>query len=147
MRDKFNSRSILLRSQQQVDTLLYLIPNLPLDPDKPLEVLIREQVKQRGLDQNGLYWKRVGEIANQAWFQGRQYSKDVWHEYAVKHILPEEITTKDGEIRSKWVDCPDGSQTVISTTQLSKGTFAAFTEEVEVFGAGLGVHFTEKNYE
>lgn len=146
MRDKFVSRSILLRSQQQVETLLHLIPNLPIDPERPLEVLVREQVRQRGLDANGYYWMRIGEIAEGGWFQGRRYSQDVWHEYAKKHILPEEIITKDGEIRSKWVESPDGSRVVISTTQLSKGTFAAFTEEVEAFGASLGVHFRAREY-
>ena len=56
MRPKFQTRQILLRGQQQVDTLLFLIPNLPLDAENPLEVLIREPVKQRGIDQNGLYY-------------------------------------------------------------------------------------------
>ena len=147
MRPSFQTRQILLRSQQQVDTLLFLIPNLPLDADKPLEVLIREQVKQRGISQNAYYWMRLHEIAEQGWFQGRLYSADVWHEYAKKHIMPEEIITKDGEIRSKWVESPDGSRVVISTTQLAKACFAEYTEMVEAFGAGLGVRFKEKCYE
>lgn len=140
-RTKFQTRQILLRSQQQVDTLLFLIPNLPLDSEKPLEVLIREPVKQRGVDQNGLYFKRVGEIAEQAWLKGRQYSKDVWHVYLCQYEMQEEIETKDGERRSKWVDMPDGGRTVISTTQLSKACFAEFTAIVEAFGASLGVRF------
>lgn len=147
MRRAFQTRQILLRSKQQVDTLLFLIPNLPLDADRPLEVLIREQVKQRGQSQNAYYWMRLHEIAEQGWFQGRLYSADVWHEYAKKHIMPEEIITKDGEIRSKWVESPDGSRVVISTTQLAKACFAEYTEMVEAFGAGLGVRFKEKCYE
>jgi hypothetical protein len=147
MRPAFQTRQILLRSQQQLDTLLFLIPNLPLDADKPLEVIIREQVKQRGLSQNALYWMRLHEIAEQGWFQGKLYSSDVWHEYSKKHIMPEEIITKDGEIMSKWVESPDGSRVVISTTQLAKACFAEYTEMVEAFGAGLGVRFKEKGYE
>lgn len=141
MRPKFPTRQILLRSQQQVDTLLFLIPNLPLDAENPLEVLIREAVKQRGIDQNGLYWRRIGDIAEQAWLKGRQYSKEVWHEYLARNEMPEEIVTKDGEMRSKWEESPDGAMTVISTSRLSKGSFAEYTEAVEAFGASLGVKF------
>ena len=89
---------------------------------------------------------RLHEIAEQGWFQGRLYSADVWHEYAKKHIMPEEIITKDGEIRSKWVESPDGSRVVISATQLAKACFAEYTEMVEAFGAGLGVRYKEKGY-
>ena len=146
MRNKFGTRQILLRSKQQAETAIQLIGNLPLDQEQPLEILIREQVKQRGTDQNSLYWKRVGDIAEQGWLQGRQYSKDVWHQYLAKYEMPEEIVTKDGEIRSKWESLPDGTQTVISTARLSKGCFADYTAIVESFGASLGVRFQEKSY-
>lgn len=120
---------------------------MPLDATKPLEVIIREQVKQRGIDQNGLYWKRVNEIAEQGWFQGRKYSKDVWHVYLGKYEMPEKVETKDGVECSKWVDLPGGEQTVISTALLSKRCFAEYTDIVEAFGAGLGVHFYVRDYE
>lgn len=125
-----------------MELVVSLVSNLPTDPDRPLEVLIREQVKQRGIDQNGLYWRRLADIAEQAYFEGKRYSKDVWHIYLCKEEMPEEIVTRDGEIRSKWVELPDGSLTVISTTQLSKASFAEYTTIVEAFGAGLGVRFT-----
>ncbi len=147
MREKFKTRSILLRNKQQIDSILFLIPNLPIDPERPLEILIREEVKQRGVDANAYYWMRIGEIADQGWIEGRQYSKDVWHHYLCREEMPEEIETKDGVKRSKWVDMPDGKQTVISTTLLSKASFAEYTEIVEAFGAGLGVHFKERNYD
>lgn len=44
-RQPYSPRSILLRTAAQAALLCRLIPNLPLDADKPLEVLIREQVK------------------------------------------------------------------------------------------------------
>jgi len=104
-------------------------------------VVIREPVKVRGLDQNGLYWLRLGEIAEQAWFGGRQYSKEVWHHYCGINIMPEKVTTKDGEVRSKWIEVPSGDPIVISTTQLERRCFAEYTAAVEAFGAGLGVQF------
>jgi hypothetical protein len=143
MRDKFIPRSILLVGNMQRETALQVIKNAPLDPIKPLEVLVREQVKARGLDANGYYWLRLGEIAEQGWFHGKSFSSDVWHEYAKRYLMPDEITTKDGERRSKWVETPDGTLTVISTTQLEKSCFAEYTAIVEVFGAQeLGVRFS-----
>ena len=146
-RTKFEQRSIVLVSDLQVNTAINLINNLPLDPDRPLEILIRERPKVRGLDQNGLYWKRLGEIADQGWFKQKQFSADLWHEYCKIHIMAEEITTKDGEVRSKWIELPDGTTTVISTTKLEKLCFAQYTTEVEAFGAGLGVHFSARQHE
>lgn len=141
-RQKFQTREFLLRSDIQVATLLALIPHLPLDADHPLSVRIGEQIKVRGLDQNGYYFMRIGEIAEQAWIDGKQFSKEAWHEYAKKNIMPEEIITKDGEVRSKWEPTPDGDMSVISTTRLEKGCFAEYTTAVEAFGAGLGVMFS-----
>lgn len=144
VRQKFESRSILIRSSLQVHTVKCLVDNAPIDPDFPIEVVFREPVKARGLDQNGLYWKRLGEIGEQGWFEGRLFSKEVWHIYAGKHIMPEEIITRDGETRSKWIESPDGDPVVISTTKLEKGCFAKYTTMVEAFGTSLGVRFSEK---
>ena len=139
VRDKIETRSFLLRSDVQVQTALNIINHLPLDDKKPIEVLIREKPRVRGLDQNGYYHMRIGEIAEQAFIRGRQFSHDVWHEHAKKEIMPEEITTKDGVKRSKWIEMPNGDLTVISTTQLEKGCFAEYTTMVEAFGSSLGV--------
>jgi hypothetical protein len=141
-RQKFEPRKILLRGELQREGALALIRNLPADDKHPLEILVREEVKARKLDQNGYYWLRLGEIAEQAWFNGRQFNSDVWHEYAKRHLMPEEITTKDGELRSKWIETPDGSATPISTTQLERKCFADYTTAVEAFGASLGVQFS-----
>jgi hypothetical protein len=143
-RDKFQTRSILLVGMMQKDTARLVIENAPIDMANPIEVVIREQVKARGLDANGYYWLRLGEIAEQGWFNGKRFNSDVWHEWAKRHLMPEVVTTKDGEKRSKWLDTPDGTATVISTTQLEKSCFAEYTSIVEAFGAQeLGVRFSE----
>lgn len=141
-RGKFATKKILLRTKTQLDNLLALAPHLPLDESHPIEVVIREEVKTRGIDANAYYWLRLGEISEQAWFNGRQYISDVWHEYCKRHIMPEEVTTKDGETRSKWTETPDGELTVISTTMLEKSSFHEYTTAVEAFGASLGVMFS-----
>ena len=142
MRPRFQTRSILLRTEIQRESAQALLDNVPLDAEQPLEVVFREPVKARGLDANGYYWMRLGEIAEQAWLNGRQYDKDTWHEYARQNLMPETIKTKDGEVRSKWVAVPSGRPVVISTTQLERRCFAQYTEAVEAFGAGLGVEFS-----
>ncbi|WP_297479822.1 recombination protein NinB [Ferrovum sp.] len=92
MRDKFQARKFLLRGPDQVRALVALISNLPIVPDKPLEVLIREEAKERKLTKNALYWVLLSELAEQAWLHGRQYSKDVWHEFCKKELMPNMIS-------------------------------------------------------
>ena len=143
-RSKFTTRTVLLVGKVQQETAIAALRNAPLDPENPLEMVIREKAKVRGLDQNGLYWLRLGELAEQAWQDGKQYNSDVWHEYARRELMQDTITTKDGEVRSKWIELPNGELTVISTTQLERGCFAEYTTRVEAFGSGMGVMFSER---
>ncbi len=141
-RQKFETRRIELREHKQVERAIEALIAAPLDNLNPLEFLLQEKPKKRGLDQNGYYWLRLGEIAKAAWLDGRQYNSDCWHEYSKRNIMPDEIADKDGVKRSKWVELPDGSLTVISTTELEKVCFAQYTTMVEAFGASLGVEFS-----
>ncbi len=141
-REKFPTRVIRIVSNLQIQVLLSLAPVLPIDPEHPIVVTIGEEVKVRGLDQNGLYWLRLGEIAEQGWMNQRRYPKEVWHEYCRQNIMPEIVTTKEGELRSKWVESPDGSAVCISTTLLEKKCFADYTTAVEALGASIGVEFS-----
>lgn len=137
-REKYRTRSIILLGDRQKEIACAAIRNAPAG----VEAVIREPVKVRGLDQNGFYWLILGQIAEQAWLGGRQYSKEVWHHYCGINLMPEQITTKDGEIRSKWEEVPDGDAVVISTTKLERKCFAEYTTIVEAFGASLGVQFS-----
>ena len=139
----FNNITYILRSSIQVESARKTIANLPLDEEHPLEVVIREHVKQRTLSQNSYYWMRLGEIAEQAWVDGMQFHKKAWHEYCVEKILPEKITTKDGVYVTKRMDLPRGGTTIISTSDLDKRCFADYITAVEAFGSGtLGVQFS-----
>ena len=143
-RPKYTTRKILLRSDTQVQIACAAVKNAPLDNDNPLLVTIGEAPKGRGLDANGYYWMRLGEIAEQAWFDGKQYSKEVWHEYCRQKVMPETVTIKDGSEVSKWVESPTGKAVVISTTMLDKKCFADYTEACEAFGASMGVLFSTR---
>ena len=97
-RHKIDKTIVLIRSDQQKELLINKINNLPIDTDRPIQVVISEQTKARGLDQNGLMWKRIGEIADQAFINKRKYSKECWHKYLKDNEMPEEVELKDGVI-------------------------------------------------
>lgn len=141
-RPKFPDRTFLLGEKGVVDRIVAVLANVPIDPLRPLQVVIREMPIKRSLDQNAYYWLRIGEIADQAWNDGRQFASDVWHEYVRRNILPDTIIDKDDVERSKWIELPDGTLTVISTTELSRKTFADYTTMLEAFGVSLGVEFS-----
>lgn len=141
-REKFAERKYRLESQDVVDRVKQQLPHVPIDPVRPLELIIREAVDARKLAQNNYMWLRLGEIAEQAYFNQRRYAADVWHEHCRREIMPETITTKDGTVRSKWIELPHGGTTIISTTQLEKKCFADYMTAIEAFGASLGVRFS-----
>jgi hypothetical protein len=148
-RPKFSRRVIRLTGQVPLETALNLLRHVPIDPAKPLEVEVREEKRVRGLDQNAYYWVRASEIADQAWIGGRQYSAEVLHEYMKREYLPEEDDehifdlVKDWQAYKKWDHTPDGDRICVgSTTQLTPKGFGQFVEQVEAFGASLGVLFS-----
>lgn len=146
-RNPIAKMTFLIRSDQQKELLSNKINNLPIDYDHPVQVVISEQTKARGLDQNGLMWKRIGEISSQGWINKRQYGKECWHKYLKDNEMPEEVELKDGTICSKWVEQIDGSMSVISTTRLSARCFSEYITIIEAFGSGIGVMFSANQRE
>lgn len=137
-RDKYPTRKILLRTDVQRQTAMRVIENAPLDDARPLEFLLREEVKVRKLDQNALYWSGpLRDIAEQAYVKGRQYSAEVWAEFFKREFLPEEFDPelcKEGY--RKWEYLPSGERALIgSTTQLTVRGFAQYLTQVEAYGA------------
>lgn len=144
MRQRFTTRTLLLRNEQVRNNLLSIVRNLPLDDAFPLEVVIREQIKGRKLDQQALYWAGpLKDIAEQAWLDGRQFSAEVWHQYFRRELLPEEYDQercREGYV--KWQIDPAGERIMVgSTTQLTVKGFSEYLEAVFAFGASLGVQF------
>lgn len=147
MRPTYESRKILLRTKEQVERAIALLRNAPLDESKPLEFLLREEVKPRKPDQNSLMWAGpLKDLEEQAWLEGRQFKADVWHEFAKREFLPEEF---DPELclegYRKWeIDPTDQRVLVGSTTQLTVRGMAIYLEQVYALGASLGVKFHDK---
>lgn len=143
-REAFTTRTIYLRAEQQREIAIALLGNVPLDAGKPLEFVVREQVKARKPDQNALMWSGpLADIAEQGYVQGRTYSAETWHEHFKREYLPEEFDPelcKEGY--QKWDYTPSGERILIgSTTQLTVRGFALYLQQVEAFGASIGVMF------
>lgn len=89
--------------------------------DRPLLVTIQEYKSKRSLEQNRRYFAMLEQIAEQAWYNGRKYSNDDWHE-AFKRMF----------IGS--VDIPNGTR-AMSSTLLNVEQFNEYMEKVEAFAA------------
>jgi hypothetical protein len=144
--------SILLRGPAQDAYLSRLIPNLPHDPDRPIEILIREQVKKRKLSLNDAYWAGpIADIARQAWHNGRQYSAEEWHEGFKALFLPDPDDPEfdprhvaNPETWVKWSINPvtDSRVCIGSTTRLTDAGMRIYILQIEAFAAGkFGVEF------
>lgn len=147
--------SVLLRGPAQVSYLAKVLPELPLDPDRPLQVLIREEPRKRKLDANAAYWAGpMADIAAQAWHNGRQYSAEEWHEGMKALFLPDPDAPDfdpshvvDPEAYRKWsVNPVTGVRMCVgSTTQLTDKGMHIYRLQVEAFAAQtFGVEFTTR---
>ena len=145
-RQKYPTRKILLRAPQQVEVAISAIRNAPLDQSKPLELLIREEVKARKPDQNSLMWAGpLKDIAEQGYVDGRTYTAEVWHEHFKREFLPESYDPElcKREDYRKWDYTPSGERILVgSTTDLTVRGFALYLTQVEAYAASeLGVVF------
>ena len=99
-----------------------------------LRFIVTSEEKKRNKEQNKFYWSvAIKSISEQAWVNGRQFSKDVWHEhFARKHGVMEEMILPSGEIIQRRK----------STTEMSVGEFSAYTNQVMADAATeYGVEF------
>lgn len=146
MRIDYLTKIIRLVGKIQADTAINAIQNAPIDIERPLEVIIREEQKGRSLSVNALMWAGpLNDIATQAWVHGRQYSALIWHEYFKEKFLPDfpdPAQVKDGY--KKYEETPDGKRILIGSTQkLTKHGFNLYIESIYAYGADLGVRFSE----
>jgi hypothetical protein len=145
-RPKYEQRKILLRGAEQVERAVALLRNVPLDATRPLELLVREEAKPRKPDQNALMWSGpLADMAEQAWCDGRQFSAEVWHEFAKRQFLPDDF---DPDLclegYRKWDIDPAGERVLVgSTTQLTVKGMAQYLEQIFALGGSLGVEFHE----
>lgn len=106
------------------------------DNGKPLRVILTSSDRKRSSEQNALYWSYyLDQIADQAWVEGRQYNKDIWHEFFAQEFgVKIEFSLPDGSIISRRK----------STTEMKVGEFSEYLQKVETYAATeLGVRFVD----
>lgn len=149
-RAPYQQRKFLLRTESARESSIAALRNAPLDGDKPLECVIREEVKARKPDQNALMWAGpLRDIEEQGYVNGRTYSADVWHEHFKREYLPEEFDPalcKDGY--RKWDYTPKGERILVgSTKQLTVRGFALYLQQVEAYAQtelGVQLHVADR---
>lgn len=105
-----------------------------VDRGRPLRVIVTEDDKKRNTEQNRRLWGYLYKtIAEQAWVDGKQFSKEVWHEHFARMFgVCEEMILPDGEIITRRK----------STTEMTVGEFADFMTQIEVYAVQeLGVEW------
>lgn len=101
---------------------------------RPLHLMIFDEEQKRNNHQNRYYWSAViAQIAEQVWVDGKQFSKETWHEYfARKHCPMIEFVLPDGEIIRRRK----------STGEMTVKEFSEYTTAVQAEAAtDFGVRF------
>lgn len=130
-------REFTIRNNDVWNALKELVKaNAPAFASKgePLRIIVTSEEKKRNAEQNKFYWGVIlRDIAENAWVNGRQFDKDVWHEHFARQFgVSEDIELPNGETVTRRK----------STTQMSVGEFSTYMTQVQAYAAqNLGVEF------
>lgn len=154
-REPFKDKPYRLVSKEVVSNLKEFLDSVPIDPEKPIQVMIREEPKKRSISMNDAMWAGpLADIEKQAIHEEKQYPAKVWHEFLKDMFLPDEINDFDFDPKwvlegyQKWGTNPFNGQRILtgSTTQLTPKGMKIYLLQVESFMAGhpYMVQFTTK---
>lgn len=129
-------RTFVLRDQAIKHRCLEFIGGLPEIVDGiPIEIVVRELVRDRTVAQNRRYWAVITEISEQLWVGGHRYTKDQLHEEFKKHFIgADEYVGLDGAVH----------MVPYSTTKLSTKEFNEYMTQVEAWAVDVGVVFSDE---
>lgn len=106
----------------------FIKANAPTFADKgePLRLIVTAEERQRNGPQNRKLHAMLTEMADNAWWNGKQYPMEFWKEYYRRRfLLKDEYETPSGEI----------IQVYWSTADLSVKQFSDLIEKIHVEGA------------
>ncbi|WAL81335.1 recombination protein NinB [Pandoraea sp. XJJ-1] len=93
---------------------------------EPIRLIVTSDEKKRNSQQNRKLHAMLQEIADNAWWNGRQYPMEFWKEYYRRRfLLKDEYVIDGGEI----------IQVYWSTADMSVGHFAELIQRIEVEAA------------
>lgn len=155
-RDRYPEKKILLSSEDNRLLIHRIIKSLPIFSDSPLEIVIREEVKTRGKDQNALYWSGpLADFEKQVFINGYTYTADEWHDELRLRFMPDENLSieelekhvKNFDSYRKYKMDMRGNRVLdkknCTTTKLTKFGMSQYLEEIYAYGATVhGVMFS-----
>lgn len=147
-----DGRTIMLREELQRDRLVDLIRRLPLDPERPVRVVIDDPLPLKSREIEKLYHCLITDIAEQYEHCGRK-----WDAESMKRILIDQFkrdTIKDAEIAPLWermgqlemAPSLDGSGVVMLGAQSRKfpaKLASIFVEWLHALGSELNIQWSE----
>jgi hypothetical protein len=79
----------------------------------PLRVIVTTSERKRNSEQNKMMHAAIAEIADKAWWGGKQYPPEFWKEYfRRRYLLKDEYVTPNGEIVHTYWSTADKKFTV-----------------------------------
>lgn len=90
-RNPIAKMTFLIRSDQQKELLANKIGNLPVDIERPIQIVISEQTKKRTLPQNNTMWGMLGDIARQVEWYGMMLSDKEWKDIFTASLKKQKV--------------------------------------------------------
>jgi hypothetical protein len=149
----FNDRTIMIRSQEQIDRAIEAISSAPIDPDNPVRFILDRPLPKKSRDQEQKYHAMIGDIARQYDHCGKRWDTD-----DMKRILIDQFkrdTCKDPDIAPLWASMGsiemapafDGTGVVMLGVQSRKFSLklaSVFVEWLYALGTELNIKWSEK---
>lgn len=83
--------TVLIRSEQQKEVLASKIANLPVDSERPIQIVISEQTKKRTLPQNNTMWGMLGDISKQVEWYGMMLLDHEWKDIFTASLKKQKV--------------------------------------------------------
>lgn len=149
----FDTRTLMLRTEEQRERVLRYIKGLPLDQERPLRIVIDDPMPAQSRDAQKKYHAQIGDIARHVSHAGRKWAAEDF-----KRILLDQFqrdTMKDPDIGPLWAASGqvrmapslDGSGVVIlgaSSKRFPARLAACFIEWLNALGSELGVEWSDE---
>jgi hypothetical protein len=118
------SPAIIFRDEGTKERAIQRIKAIKPDQEKPLAIWIGPYKKIRSLEQNALYWKRIGVIS-----AATGHDRYTLHEYFKRRVFGVNVADVCGSV----------VEFTRSSTKVSTGDFSELIEEVESFISEHGI--------
>lgn len=152
MRQPIDKRTLLLRGEEQRERAIVILQRVPIDPERPIRVVIDDPLPAKSRDQEQKYHAMIGDIADQFEHCGKKWSAD-----DMKRLLVDQFkrdTIKDPDVSHLWASMGvvemapalDGSGVVVLGVQTRKFPLKlaiVFIEWLQAFGDELQIKWSE----